>query len=188
MIFMKATLYQIQGRGEKSRVRYGPVSWKENAQGFTCANCHTFVSTQPGISGVQNRNHCPTCLWSRHLDLYATGDRLSACKALMRPIALTVKHTLKKYGPASGELMLIHACTECEALSINRIAADDEPGRLFAVFEDGIHLEILKRARLEGEDIRVLDAADREMVQVQLFGYEMQRTGLIFHSRIMETA
>jgi hypothetical protein len=184
---MKTYLLQIQGRGEKSRFRYGPAAWKEEAQGFWCANCHTFVSNHADISGVQNRNHCPYCLWSRHLDLYAAGDRLSACKARMQPIALTVKHTVKKYGPGRGELMLVHACTECETLSINRTAADDEPHRLLAAFEDSIHLGTLKRARLEDVDIRVLDAADRGMVQVQLFGQEIEPAALFFHSRMMET-
>jgi hypothetical protein len=47
---------------------------------------------------VRNRNHCPYCLWSRCLDLFRAGDRLSACKAPMQPVGLALKHTRKKYG------------------------------------------------------------------------------------------
>ena len=40
---------------------------------FMCAHCQTIVSAAHLLSGVNNRNHCPFCLWSRHLDLYAAG-------------------------------------------------------------------------------------------------------------------
>jgi hypothetical protein len=184
---MKDNLYYLRERKEKSRFRYGPAAGKDNMQGFKCGHCHAFVATEPGLSGVQNRNHCPYCLWSRHLDLYEAGDRLSACKVLMQPIALTMKHISKKYGPGCGELMLVHACMECEALSINRIAADDDPQRLVAVFEDSFHLGILQRTKLDDEDIHILDAAERRMVHMQLFGHEIERTEMFFQSRMMET-
>src|SRR5512147_2229255 len=94
---------------------------------FRCAHCHALVSSAHLFSGVNNRNHCPYCLWSCHLDLFAAGDRLSACKAPMQPIGLTMKPGRNKYRPeAHGELMLVHACTGCGSLSINRIAADDD--------------------------------------------------------------
>ena len=58
---------------------------------FKCAHCHALVLSTHLVSGVNNRNHCPYCLWSSHLELYAAGDRLSACKAPMKPIGLTMK-------------------------------------------------------------------------------------------------
>jgi hypothetical protein len=85
------------------------------------------VSSAHLLSGVNNRNHCSYCLWSCHLDLFAAGDRLSACKAPMKPIGLTMKKSRNKYQrERRGELMLIHECVECRTLSINRIAADDD--------------------------------------------------------------
>jgi hypothetical protein len=69
---------------------------------FRCAYCRGWVSSASFVSGVHNRNHCPYCLWSRHLDLYAAGDRLSACKAPMQPVALTRKPGRGKYGPGPG--------------------------------------------------------------------------------------
>ena len=38
--------------------------------GFQCGHCRNFVNAEPFISGVKNRNHCPCCLWSKHVDLY----------------------------------------------------------------------------------------------------------------------
>src|SRR5512147_1441348 len=108
---------------------------------FRCAHCHVIVSSAHLLSGVNNRNHCPYCLWSCHLDLFAAGDRLSACKAPMKPIGLTMKRGRNKYQlERSGELMLIHECVECRALSINRIAADDDSETVMAVFEESFAL------------------------------------------------
>jgi hypothetical protein len=138
--------------------------------GFSCAQCHAFVSAAPMLSGVPNRNHCPYCLWSRHVDLNEAGDRLSSCQSRMEPVALTVKATRKKYGPGHGELMLVHVCTGCGKLSINRIAADDAPEVLLAVFEGSFRPDAGLRARLEMDGIRLLGEADRELVRTQLFG------------------
>jgi hypothetical protein len=108
---------------------------------FKCAHCHVLVSSAHVLSGVNNRNHCPYCLWSCHLDLYAAGDRLSACKAPMKPIGLTMKMGRNKYQrDAHGELMLIHQCTDCSTLSINRIAADDGSEMVIAVFRESLML------------------------------------------------
>jgi hypothetical protein len=78
---------------------------------FKCAHCHVIVSSAHFLSGVNNRNHCPYCLWSCHLDLYAAGDRLCACKGQMKPIGLTMKKGRNKYRlDRRGELMLVHEC------------------------------------------------------------------------------
>lgn len=104
-------------------------------QDFTCLHCGQHISSSFRLAGVQNRNHCPYCLWSRHMDLFEAGDRLSACKSAMEPIGLTLKRCRKKYSSAmGGELMLIHCCTACDRVSINRIAADDEAEKIMLVF------------------------------------------------------
>jgi len=134
--------------------------------GFICRHCGVFVSSAIALAGVINRNHCPYCLWSRHLDLERPGDRLSACKALMRPAGLTQKRTQKRYDPGSGELMLVHYCTECDRISINRLAADDDPDLVFAVFERSLAADPIPC------EIEVLDLSSRELVHTQLFGRE----------------
>jgi hypothetical protein len=138
---------------------------------FLCRYCHASVSTHPLISGVQNRNHCPYCLWSRHVDHAKAGDRLSACKAIMQPIGLTIKRSYDKYGKSRlGELMLIHRCSECGKLSINRIAADDLPERLMEVFYASTSLERSIREQICANAIHLLQEDEWLLVAMQLQG------------------
>jgi hypothetical protein len=118
------------GRTVIARVGQNPA-----VNGFKCIHCRGFICTERVLSSVNNRNHCPYCLWSRHLDHRKAGDRLSACKAPMQPLGLTLKKNNKKYGPArSGELMLIHVCQDCGKVSLNRIAADDDVEKVIEVY------------------------------------------------------
>ncbi len=138
---------------------------------FTCQHCGRFVPANSAVSGVVNRNHCPYCLHSRHVDLFQAGDRLCACKALMAPVGLSLKKSRDKYAPGQrGELMLVHRCTHCGDLSINRIAADDEPVGLMEIFEDSLNCgESLKGACLMSE-IHLLSGGDAAAVRSRLFG------------------
>jgi len=148
---------------------------------FRCTHCGHIVSSAHWLSGVNNRNHCPYCLWSRHLDLHAAGDRLSACKAQMGPIALTSKRSRNKYGSGRGELMLVHQCTNCEEVSINRIAADDDPDALLEVFETSFTLPNRTRYLLLECEIEILSPESLPVLQLQLYG---RATNI----RMMETA
>jgi len=152
------------GRGRDS-----PLGRFKNS-GFQCRQCGSFVNSEPFISGVQNRNHCSYCLWSKHVDLYIAGDRLAACKGKMQPVGLTLKKTRKKYGMDSGELMLVHRCVECGRLSINRIAADDLPEALFEVFGASLEPDRELAERLIDAGIQALGAGDVQVVRSQLLG------------------
>ena len=139
---------------------------------FKCAHCHVLVSSAHMLSGVNNRNHCPYCLWSCHLDLYAAGDRLSACKAPMKPIGLTLKRGRNKYQrDAGGELMLIHQCMDCRTLSINRIAADDDPEAILAVFHESLAYGHPMHMQCQENGIVMLGADDTKLVHAQLYGH-----------------
>lgn len=81
---------------------------------FRCRHCGADVPTL-GI-GTAHRNHCPSCLWSRHVDR-TPGDRASDCGSAMEPIAVSVR--------GDGEWVLVHRCTGCRALDLNRTAGDD---------------------------------------------------------------
>jgi RNHCP domain len=138
---------------------------------FKCAHCHALVSSAHLLSGVNNRNHCPYCLWSCHLDLYAAGDRLSACKAPMRPIGLTMKQGRNKYQrDARGELMLVHQCTECKTVSINRIAADDDSATVMAVYQGSMSLDHGLQALCQQYGITILTENEASLVHAQLYG------------------
>jgi DNA-directed RNA polymerase subunit RPC12/RpoP len=139
---------------------------------FRCLHCGYHVSANPILSGVANRNHCPYCLWSRHLDLLAAGDRLSACKSLMRPLGLTLKRSPKKYRrPVSGELMLVHVCIDCGKAALNRIAADDDVETLLETFERSLGLDHRTRSSLVDSGVRLLALSDGELVRAGLLGW-----------------
>ena len=142
---------------------------------FTCTHCRAFVSSAHQLSGVNNRNHCPYCLWSCHLDLYAAGDRLSACKGGMKPIGLTIKKGGNKYRLESrGELMLIHECMECSAISINRIAADDDAEVVMAVFQGSLAVHHQIKVICNQYVILPLNADDIEIIKAQLYGQNLE--------------
>lgn len=138
---------------------------------FTCKHCGHFVSARTAVSGVVNRNHCPYCLHSRHVDLFEAGDRLCACKGLMAPVGLTLKRSRDKYAPErQGELMLVHRCTACGTLSINRIAADDDAVKLLA----SMHQSSGPIAQLcQNQGIYLLAEADLAVVEKRLFGRQV---------------
>lgn len=85
------------------------------SRSFKCGHCGVAVSND--APGTSHRNHCPSCLWSRHLDRNAPGDRDTKCSGGMEPIAVTVR--------AKGRWVLVHRCTDCGRLRLNRTAADD---------------------------------------------------------------
>jgi DNA-directed RNA polymerase subunit RPC12/RpoP len=148
------------GEDRSKRKREGP---------FRCKKCGSEVSTDAWQAGVHNRNHCPYCLSSRHVDLYHPGDRMSACKALMLPIGLTVKRKENKYGgQRAGELMLIHLCSDCGKLSINRIAADDLEERLMEIYRRSFSMDEQLRRLLNASGILLLQAIDCGLVTSQL--------------------
>jgi DNA-directed RNA polymerase subunit RPC12/RpoP len=138
-------------------------------QGFVCAHCGGYVSCDRLTAGVQNRNHCPYCLWSRHLDWREAGDRMAGCRAPMRPIGLTTKRGRNKYARAhDGELMLVHRCEACGQLSINRIAADDLETALLEILDRSSKLDVDLREALERSGVVLL--SDERLLRRRLLG------------------
>ncbi len=74
--------------------------------------------------GTEHRNHCPRCLWSRHLD-ERPGDRRSSCGGGMEPIAIWVR--------PDGEWALVHRCGTCKVVRVNRVAGDDNEHALMSL-------------------------------------------------------
>jgi hypothetical protein len=151
------------------RGRAGLADDRRLDRDFICIHCRNFVSTHPLLSGVNNRNHCPYCLYSRHLDLLEPGDRLAACKAQMKPVGLALKKTRKKYA-GRGELMLVHLCEDCGKASLNRMAADDDPDLVFEIFTRSFSLDERDWSQLQISGIETMQFEDAEVVRAQLFG------------------
>ncbi|QNN23774.1 RNHCP domain-containing protein [Planctomycetales bacterium ZRK34] len=107
--------YHTQNRRTDRRNQRGPAT-------FTCRHCRRTIDA--AALGTGHRNHCPYCLWSRHVD-ETPGDRASTCGGLMEPIAIWVKH--------DGEWSIVHRCGTCGHLKPNRIAGDDSDWALMAL-------------------------------------------------------
>lgn len=71
--------------------------FKRTKEDFVCERCGT------AVSGNGYTNHCPTCLWSKHVDR-SPGDRQNPCKGLMRPVRVTLE---------KGQYVVTHECLSC---------------------------------------------------------------------------
>ncbi len=95
--------------------RHSPPERVTRNEEFKCGHCRTFVG--PPISGGRHRNHCPLCLYSRHVDRQTPGDRLSDCRSLMEPVGTWFRR--------NGEQVIVHRCLGCGVERNCRVAADD---------------------------------------------------------------
>lgn len=79
---------------------------------FICENCNKKVDKLI----YSSRDHCPHCLYSKHVDLNP-GDRQNTCKGLLVPIDIeNFKATYK----------IIYKCSKCGEIHKNIIAKDDD--------------------------------------------------------------
>lgn len=134
---------------------------------FICDHCHDQVQSTPDM-GIINRNHCPSCLFSKHVDDRIPGDRKALCDGLMEPIGLTIKRSKgNKYKPdtTAGELMIIHRCTKCGKVNINRIAGDDDTNMILDTFAHSVEMN-----DSDFEKISMLQKKDKERLLTLLFG------------------
>lgn len=141
--------------------------WKRehDAGGFRCSHCKKFVVIND-IMGTVNRNHCNICLWSKHVD-EAKGDRRATCNGGMKPIGLTFKH--EGYNRI-GEIMLIHLCSTCQKISINRIARDDPEHKILEIFNQSFSLSEDMRRGLDKANIYLVAENNKQELLAQLFG------------------
>lgn len=68
--------------------------------GFVCLHCGREVKPL----GYSSRNHCPFCLWSRHVDIHP-GDRANPCGGALEPISAEPD--------AKKGYILISRCEKC---------------------------------------------------------------------------
>ncbi len=84
--------------------------FQRHIEDFICEHCGIKVQ------GNGYTNHCPKCLWSKHVDINP-GDRASACQALMKPIDLESK--------GDGQVITYH-CLKCGFERKNKVAETDD--------------------------------------------------------------
>lgn len=101
--------------------------FQKKVEDFACLNCGHKVK------GTGYTNHCPNCLFSRHVDKNP-GDRKEECKGLMEPIAAE---------PTTDGYKIYHRCQNCGIESNVKSAPNDN-------FE--IILELTTKPRREGSE------------------------------------
>ena len=83
--------------------------FQRKKEDFICENCNKKVK------GDGYTNHCPACLWSKHVDINP-GDRLAECKGMMKPIGLDKK----------GDIFsVVQKCEKCGHERKNKLVVDD---------------------------------------------------------------
>lgn len=86
-----------------------PKNFKRKIENFVCDKCGTKVK------GNGYTNHCPNCLWSKHVDIIP-GDRAAQCHGMMEPIILDTE---------GGEYNIVHYCAKCGHQKRNKVSKDD---------------------------------------------------------------
>ena len=92
----------------------------KRVEDFTCAHCGAHVT------GNGYTNHCPHCLYSRHVD-NNPGDRASDCGGMMAPIAV------EKVG---NDFIITHKCERCGKTIRQRTSPDDDMDTIIAISAD----------------------------------------------------
>ena len=94
--------------------------FQRRTEDFTCGRCGMEVH------GTGFTNHCPYCLWSRHVDRNP-GDRRESCCGMMRPVALEERR---------GEYVVVHRCEVCGIIRKNRTAPEDSFEAMIEVMKE----------------------------------------------------
>lgn len=82
------------------------MSFTRTKEDFVCEHCGEFVA------GSGYTNHCPKCLWSKHVDV-SPGDRAEKCGGLMEPVGIE---------GSSPAYRIVHRCKKCGV--VRRVTAD----------------------------------------------------------------
>lgn len=83
--------------------------FQRTIEDFVCENCDLQVK------GNGYTNHCPRCLWSKHVDINP-GDRMAKCGGMMEPIAIESK---------DGGYIIVHRCVKCGYEKRNKKSEED---------------------------------------------------------------
>jgi len=86
------------------------MAFIKKTEDFVCSKCGYKVK------GTGFTNHCPKCLWSKHVDV-EPGDRAAVCGGMMRPVDLYYRR---------HEWILSHRCETCGFVRNDKIREEDD--------------------------------------------------------------
>jgi len=88
---------------------------------FVCKNCGARVK------GSGYTDHCPVCLWSRHVDINP-GDRKATCHGMMKPVGVEMEQ---------GEYVITYKCVKCGHKKRNTASSEDSFDLILELVEKG---------------------------------------------------
>jgi hypothetical protein len=94
----------------------------KNQEDFVCQNCGE------SVFGDGCTNHCPKCLWSKHVDVNP-GDRAESCGGLMKPIGVEKK---------SEKYRVTHQCQKCGYEKTNSVSETDNFDEVISIVKSSV--------------------------------------------------
>lgn len=91
--------------------------FQRKIENFTCDHCGAEVV------GNGYTDHCPVCLWGKHVDVNP-GDRAADCGGAMEPIGFEEK---------AGAYRIQYRCQKCGHQFIVKSAMNDDINRLISL-------------------------------------------------------
>lgn len=85
-------------------------------ESFVCEKCGKKVKKL----GYTARDHCPYCLYSKHVDINP-GDRNNSCKGMLEPVGI------EKF---KDSFKIIYLCEKCHKTHKNIMAKDDDMNKI----------------------------------------------------------
>lgn len=96
-----------------------PMAFIRNIEDFTCAHCGA------AVSGDGYTNHCPECLWSKHVD-NDPGDRAAMCEGLMEPVRIE---------GSTPSYRIVHRCQRCGIERSVRVQTHDSAETMISIMK-----------------------------------------------------
>ncbi|MFA6446245.1 MAG: RNHCP domain-containing protein [Candidatus Paceibacterota bacterium] len=94
-----------------------PKKFIRTIEDFVCEHCGV------NVQGSGYTNHCPKCLWSKHVDVNP-GDRLANCCGLMKPISAVQEDKV---------WFIIQKCQKCDHERRNKFGPEDSFDELIII-------------------------------------------------------
>lgn len=96
------------------------TTFQRTIESFICGHCGQ------AVQGDGYTNHCPYCLYSRHVD-NSPGDRQADCGGLMKPVRIEMR---------GSEYMIVHICELCGLEKRNKVGKGDEFEKVLSLAKD----------------------------------------------------
>ena len=102
----------------------GRRNFRRVIEDFVCGHC------EHKVRGTGYTDHCPRCLWGKHVDI-KPGDRASECMGSLRPISASY---------ARGSYTIVYRCEKCKMIKRVKAAAEDDSEELLRLSSNNFAL------------------------------------------------